>query len=968
MGVANNLAAGLHNVTITDANGCALVKEFFIDCPDRFKVCDDGNPNTYGDHIDIECNCVGKVITCDNGLDVSNVVLGKTATQSSTNGAGVANRAIDGNRDGVFNNGSVAATNVVEDFNAWWQVDLEKEIDINQILINNRTDCCTGRLEDYQVFISTTPFTSDDLETTRNQAGIVWTHDYQNATPLPDTLIELNATGRYVRIQSTSDRPLNLAEVGIFACGVPLGKALTANPLGENDYELKGFVIPSGATVTSVTVEHGINDFANSQPIDITTINDSDTFNVNTVVNIGSATNYQFRIKFNTATDTYYSNIFNFVVNSAYCTPTVDNELGYKEFRKVALNSLTYDGNSDNYEDATDFSFGEFIMGGNYDIALTTPADWWFNLTFLVYIDLNNDGDFTDYNEIVGTSGPINQTTNFEVTIPTTDVLVNRDLRMRILGHEGGAYTTCYSPVGNFKDFTIRIKAGDCVQGGHLVPFFVDADNDGFGGEILGVTRNCSVTAVDGYVNNSEDCDDTNPNVHPNSEGICDDGITTISSSISSGDDDVEERTSNGSINTASSDLELVVDGVNQTVGLQFRNLAIPNQAIITNAYIQFTTDEGGSEATDLVIHAENQDSCHSFTTTPFDVSKRDMTTNAVNWLPPSWSIFNAAAADQQTPDLSALVQEVVNRTGWKSGNPMSFIITGTGKRTAHSYNGSAAKAPKLFITYTELCTFYKDKDGDGYGDPNDVQTSINCAYLFPDYVTDNTDFDDTNKNNYPNALEICDNIDNDGDNEVDEGADYDSESTMFTNETLPSETYTARTTIETNQTVDVMPNTDVHLIAGQSITLKAGFSVAAGAEFLAQIIEDCAAPFQENEVASSAKITDNTTVVLNGQITLTAKEIEQKVVDNQLIIRASPNPFRAQTTITFSLVESTPVTLQVYGINGQVIRTLINKERYDSGDYKIDFSVVEEMNGMYYFVLQTEIGVLTEKVVVLGR
>ncbi|GEM_PF-2545360 len=943
---ATNLSAGLHEVTITDANSCALTKEFFIDCPDAFKLCDDGNPSTIGDHIDKNCNCIGKVFTCDNGLAVSNVAIGKIATQSSTSGAGDANRALDGNRDGIFNNGSVAATNAVEGVNAWWQVDLKDTVDITGILINNRTDCCTGRLEDYYVFVSSTPFESDDLNTTINQAGIVWSHNYQNATPLPDTLIEPNITGRYVRIQSTSDRALNLAEVGIFGCGVPTSQTITANPLGNNLYELKGYVINNGATITGVTVEHGATDFTESEGINITGINSVDTFFVTAIVDIGNATDYQFRIKFEDTTKSYFSNDFAFSVNEEYCTPTVDNTLWYKRFNRVVLEDKIYtDGGNVNYEDKTSFSFGEFEMGSTDTFQISTPSSW-FNLTYLVYVDLNNDNDFDDYNELIGTGLPTSDPTDVIITIPTEDVVINRNLRMRILGHEGGAPTTCYSPIGNFKDFTIRIKAGACIGSGHLVPFFVDADNDGFGGEIVGATRNCSVTTVEGYVNNTEDCDDTNPNIHPNSEGICDDGIRTIINSISSGDDDVEERTSNGSINASSSDLELVMDGSNQTVGLRFRNLSVPNNAVITNAYIQFTTDEVGSEATDLVIHAENHDSSHAFMTTAFNVSRRNMTMDSVKWQPPSWTTVNAAGADQQTPNLSALVQAVVSRAGWTNGNPMSFIITGTGKRTVDSYNGGSTKAPKLYITYTQLCTFYKDNDGDGYGDPNNLQSSVNCAYLFSDYVTDNTDFDDNDKTSYPGAMEICDNIDNDGNGQIDEGAEYDTDNMTFTNEIIPTDVYTASQTISTNQIVTVATNTDVRMIAGQFIMLQPGFNAESGADFLAQINADCAAAFQEKEETNTSRIKEEQKI-LNLNKT---NEIVQ-VIDNQETIKVFPNPFRAQTKINFSIHKATAVTLQIYSMNGQLITTIIDNQRYAIGEYNRDFSTTADMRGMYYLI-----------------
>ena len=51
-----------------------------------------------------------------------------------------------------------------------------------------------------------------------------------------------------------------------------------------------------------------------------------------------------------------------------------------------------------------------------------------------------------------------------------------------------------------------------------------------------------------------------------------------------------------------SSDLELVYDGSNQTVGLRFNGITIPQGATIVNAYVQFQVDEAQSEVTALTI------------------------------------------------------------------------------------------------------------------------------------------------------------------------------------------------------------------------------------------------------------------------------------------------------------------------------------------------------------------------------
>ena len=55
-----------------------------------------------------------------------------------------------------------------------------------------------------------------------------------------------------------------------------------------------------------------------------------------------------------------------------------------------------------------------------------------------------------------------------------------------------------------------------------------------------------------------------------------------------------------------------------------------------------------------------------------------------------------AAEAAQQTPDLAALVQSVIDRPDWEAGNPLAFIISGKGKRVAASFRDESA--PRLRI------------------------------------------------------------------------------------------------------------------------------------------------------------------------------------------------------------------------------------------------------------------------------
>jgi hypothetical protein len=143
-----------------------------------------------------------------------NIALGKTATQSTTGYDGLASRAVDGNTDGVWVNGSV--THTLTESEAWWQVDLEAVADIDVINVWNRSDsCCASRTSNFYVFVSDTPFDSNNLTDTLAQSGVsAFLTEGQAGTP---TVIDVARSGRYVRVQLVDPNPLSLAEVQVMS-------------------------------------------------------------------------------------------------------------------------------------------------------------------------------------------------------------------------------------------------------------------------------------------------------------------------------------------------------------------------------------------------------------------------------------------------------------------------------------------------------------------------------------------------------------------------------------------------------------------------------------------------------------------------------------------------------------------------------------------------------------------------------
>ena len=184
-------------------------------------------------------------------------------------------------------------------------------------------------------------------------------------------------------------------------------------------------------------------------------------------------------------------------------------------------------------------------------------------------------------------------------------------------------------------------------------------------------------------------------------------GIITISNQVAESNDDAEEDKSDGSMDIASSDLEISVEDniwpvsdANQWIGIRFQQVNIPQGAIIDNAYIQFTVDESTTSSAISIVYGEKNFNATPFYNLPNNISARTKTTNSVTWNIAAWNTVGQAGVNQQTSNLNAIVQEIVNQPNWNSNNAMAFLIEGSGTRTAEAYDGESNKAPTLHITY----------------------------------------------------------------------------------------------------------------------------------------------------------------------------------------------------------------------------------------------------------------------------
>ena len=246
---------------------------------------------------------------------------------------------------------------------------------------------------------------------------------------------------------------------------------------------------------------------------------------------------------------------------------------------------------------------------------------------------------------------------------------------------------------------------------------------------------------------------------------------------ILSEEDDAEERNA-GSVNTSSSDLELMYDSgisnLQRAVGLRFTNFSLPMDAIIDSASIQFRADESDSDFVNLSIKAELSSASNVFTETTNNITNRPTTVASENWSPPAWEA-NEMGINQKWDGLENIVQEVVDQPDWTSTSPISFIISGsdTARRVAEGFDHNDLwKNAYIYIEYGGCDSTQSGTpcdDGDECTTNDITDENCRCIGIFQDgdgdTVCDANDicsgFDDTldsDGDGIPDGCDTCDN------------------------------------------------------------------------------------------------------------------------------------------------------------------------------------------------------------------
>lgn len=199
-------------------------------------------------------------------------------------------------------------------------------------------------------------------------------------------------------------------------------------------------------------------------------------------------------------------------------------------------------------------------------------------------------------------------------------------------------------------------------------------------------------------------------NVMTSNKILVTDTITDEGATFEASSDDAEQE--NDAIDALfDDDLDAGWEGAPEdqnilTTGLRFRNLPIPADASIDSAFVKLWAHEGktADDVAELLMWAEATDSAVTFDENNL-ITDRTPTTNQLTWVvDEDWDIWQGYSS----PNIGAMIQEVVDRPGWKYGNAIAIILQGQNQ------------GPSDFENAREFMSFENIKD------PEDTDGNVN--------------------------------------------------------------------------------------------------------------------------------------------------------------------------------------------------------------------------------------------------
>jgi large repetitive protein len=291
-------------------------------------------------------------------------------------------------------------------------------------------------------------------------------------------------------------------------------------------------------------------------------------------------------------------------------------------------------------------------------------------------------------------------------------------------------------------------NCNDNIDEGVGAPFYLDADEDGFGSAIL---SQLSCEAPEGYVDNIDDCDDLDSNTHPGAEEWCD--------GIDNNCDGIIDENSDGSFGGYTLYLDDDQDGYGD-----------PNQSIISceisSGYVLNSTDcDDSPQGQNSYPGAEEIcDGLDNDCDTEIDNDASDASFYFLDEDSDTFGLLSSAYEGCSPP--AGYVEN--------SDDCNDELLTGAGFSPLASEvcdgldNDCDEAIDELDSDLTDGQHFFLDSDGDGFGDA--TLSTLLCSPS-AGYSSSSDDCDDDNDEINPAAEELCDELDNNCDLQIDEGA-----------------------------------------------------------------------------------------------------------------------------------------------------------------------------------------------------
>ncbi len=173
---------------------------------------------------------------------------------------------------------------------------------------------------------------------------------------------------------------------------------------------------------------------------------------------------------------------------------------------------------------------------------------------------------------------------------------------------------------------------------------------------------------------------------------------------VAAGTDDSHENANSAMPNPGAMNINMGnhTSATSRWLGGMRWSVDIPQGSTIQAAHISVyaTSDDPHFD-----IHAQAADDAAAFTSTTGDISGRPRTTASVRW--DATNLGTSIFID--SPDISAVIQEVVDRPGWVAGNNLVIVTVPDGSviqgLTARPYDFNTALAPILHVEFANIPT-----------------------------------------------------------------------------------------------------------------------------------------------------------------------------------------------------------------------------------------------------------------------